>query len=66
MDSSNQFLVVGSPGRFGTGRVKIITPVPGELTKEQAANLAAWLLVMSGVEDDEFQRLVGEIEKQPL
>jgi hypothetical protein len=68
MDSSNQFFVGGSPGRFGTGCVTITRGIePGQrLSREEANNLAAWILVMANSEPgqrEEFDRLVEEIEQ---
>lgn len=55
-DSSNQF-AVGVRGDY-----VVITRVPiGQLTKPEAVNLAAWLMVLADPEGKEFSRVVEGI-----
>lgn len=61
-DTSNMFAV----GVTGVSMSKVIInlPVPRPLTREQALNLAAWLIVLADPEGKDFARLVEAIKKK--
>lgn len=62
LDTSNQFAVrragLVEPILFDLGERKAAA-----ITREQAVNLAAWLVVVAGVEEKEFAALVNQIKR---
>lgn len=57
-DTTNRYVV----GMRGDGRTIVSVVLNRAFTREEATNLAAWLLVMSGVDRAEFMALVDAIE----
>ena len=57
MDTSNKF-IIGGRGH----NLVFIRPVPQEISNDDAVNLAAWLIVLTGAQE-EILKLVEEIEK---
>lgn len=56
-DTINRFMV-GSRG----DRVVIVLPPIMSISKEDAVNLAAWLVVMSDISRDDWEKFLTEIE----
>lgn len=56
-DTMNKFMV-GSRG----DRVVVVLPPFSSISKEDAVNLAAWLVVMSDVSRDDWEKFLTEIE----
>jgi hypothetical protein len=59
LDTGNLFLVGQN---VGSQNVSICNYLPKVLTRDQALNLAAWLLVIAGDPRAEFDRLVDDIK----
>lgn len=59
VDSGNWFLVGGRGDE-----IVILRQPTGTLTKAEAVNLAAWLMVMADPTGEEFERVVKEIVKK--
>lgn len=58
-DTSNQFFV----GAVGGKDMITIVSLRCQMTKAQAINLAAWLIVLADPAGEEFERVVNEIKK---
>ncbi len=56
-DTGNLFLV----GVDGAGHVVVNRPLMGPLTREEAWNLAAWIVALTDPEGKQFRTLVGDI-----
>ena len=52
IDSSNRFLV----GLTGAGAIQIMLPPRAPISKEDAINLAAWLLAIADPGREQFER----------
>jgi len=52
-DTTNKFMVSVSGGSFD--RIAILCPVVGSIAKEDAINLAAWLLALALNPNDDIQ-----------
>lgn len=58
MDTSNRFMV----GANGRGRVMCLLPIPQEMSREDALNLAAYIVVLADPDRKDFDALLRGIE----
>lgn len=61
IDTSNQFLVCAKDDKIMVHEILVKHPIL--LTKEQAVNLAAWLVITADPAAEAFDRVVREIAK---
>jgi hypothetical protein len=60
MDTMNKFLV--SSGGVGMKEILVMNPPRGLISKEDALNLAAWLIVISGTTREEVEAALSAVE----
>ena len=60
---NNEFFV-GSRGTPETAGQKVfmVRPVVGEITRDQALNLAAWIVAVADPEGEDFRKLLEEVK----
>lgn len=56
IDTANKFKVVATIG----GAVQL-APIAGDLTREDALNLAAWLVYVADPDGEHFQTVLGSV-----
>lgn len=59
IDTCNRFLVATS----GDGQRVSLLPAGGIISREEALNMAAWIVALTDPEQREFQRLLDGIKK---